>query len=59
MGGLQAGYLKTWILMGAIGGAVGLLTVSRIMGQKFPTVVYLGFVIGWSVVGIGLFKAKK
>ncbi|NJE47079.1 hypothetical protein E3E35_06630 [Thermococcus sp. GR7] len=48
-----------WILLGAIGGAIGLLALSKGMEQEFPMVVYLGFIVGWSVVGFGLFRAGK
>ncbi|NJE42687.1 hypothetical protein [Thermococcus sp. GR6] len=55
----ENGWLKMWILLGAIGGAIGLLAVSTIMGREFPAVVYFGFIAGWSIVGIGLSRARR
>ena len=55
----KRGYLEMWILLGAIGGAIGLFAVSMIMGREFPTVTYFGFIAGWSIVGIGLSRAGK
>ncbi|MDV3104668.1 hypothetical protein [Thermococcus waiotapuensis] len=55
----KRGYLMMWISTGAIGGAIGLFAVSMITGREFPTVTYLGFIVGWSIGVIGLFRAGK
>ena len=56
---LDREYFKMWVLLGAIGGAIGLLVLSMVMYRKFPTAVYFGFLAGWSIVGIGLSRVRK
>ncbi len=53
------GWLKIWVIVGALVSAGTLLAISMITGEKFPWGLYIGFMVGWIIGTIGLSRINR